>query len=57
MKYTIENIDYWEQDAFLCLEDGRRIFFQFPDSNSVNLEQALVYLFNEGLIEFKDYGD
>lgn len=46
VEYTIENIDYWEQDATLVV-GNKRIYFQWDAKNHPTIEDALEYLSNE----------
>ncbi len=48
MEYDIVRIDYFENDAFL-LVNGELHYFQF--NTKPTLEDALVYLFNDGKVK------
>lgn len=48
MEYEIKFIDYWEREAFLEAFD-ELLYFKFQKEPS--LEEALVYLFNDGKLK------
>ena len=50
MEYDIVKIDYLENHAFL-LTDGDLHYFQFETNPT--LENALVYLFNDGKVKLQ----
>jgi hypothetical protein len=50
-EYKIEDVDYWENDAFLVL-DGNRYYFQFGSEPSI--KEALWFLFSEGRIQITE---
>lgn len=47
--YKIDDVDYWENDAFLVTPEGKRIYFQFG-GNHPTVGDALEFLLSEGTI-------
>lgn len=49
--WRIEDIDFWEQDAYLVTPIGTKIYFQFPLGQDPTIGYALETLLREGKIE------
>lgn len=50
MEFSIEDVDYFEQDAILVIGTERH-FFQWNGLNHPTLGDALTFLFMEGKID------